>query len=75
VPLIEQGLWQRVKSPLGRACIEARRPGRRHNASMRTEAGSGRVVVRRLVNREAACDVRPRGGWNFGTPIATLPGS
>jgi hypothetical protein len=40
LPMVEQGLWQRVKSPLGRACVEARKPGRRHNAPMRIEAGS-----------------------------------
>ena len=40
VPMVEQGLWERVRSPLARACIEARRPGRRHNAPMRIEAGT-----------------------------------
>lgn len=40
VPMVEEGLWQRVRSPLARACIEARRPGRRHNAPMRIEAGT-----------------------------------
>jgi hypothetical protein len=39
VPMIEQGLWERVRSPLARACIEAKRP-RRHNAPMRIEAGT-----------------------------------
>ena len=40
VSLVEQGLWDRVKSPLGRACVEARKPGRRHSAPMRIEAGT-----------------------------------
>jgi hypothetical protein len=39
-PMVEQGLWEKMKSPLARACIEARKPSRRHNAPMRIEAGS-----------------------------------
>lgn len=38
-PLVEEGLWQRVRRPLVRACIDAHGP-RRHNAPMRIEAGT-----------------------------------
>jgi len=38
--MVEQGLWEKMRSPLARACIEAKKPGRRHNAPMRIEAGS-----------------------------------
>jgi hypothetical protein len=36
---VEEGLWTRVKAPLGRACMDALKP-RRHNAPMRIEAGT-----------------------------------
>jgi hypothetical protein len=38
--MVEADFWQRVKAPLGRACVDARKPGRRHNAPMRIEAGT-----------------------------------
>jgi hypothetical protein len=38
--IVEEGLWQRVMALLGRACVDARKPGRRHNAPMRIEAGT-----------------------------------
>jgi hypothetical protein len=40
VSMVEADFWERVKAPLGRACVDARRPGRRHNAPMRIEAGT-----------------------------------
>jgi hypothetical protein len=40
VSQVGQGLWDRVRSPLARACVAALKPGRRHNAPMRIEAGT-----------------------------------
>jgi hypothetical protein len=41
VPDVEEGLWNRVKGPLTRACVDATKPNRRrHNAPMRIEAGT-----------------------------------
>lgn len=37
--MVEEGLWSKVKAPLGRACVDALKP-RRHNAPMRIEAGT-----------------------------------
>jgi len=37
--MVEDGLWQKVRAPLGRACVDALKP-RRHNAPMKIEAGT-----------------------------------
>lgn len=36
---VEQGLWQKVKGPIGRTCLAALKP-RRHNAPTKIEAGT-----------------------------------
>jgi hypothetical protein len=38
--MIEDGLWQKVRAPLARACLDAHSKPRRHNAPMRIEAGT-----------------------------------
>jgi hypothetical protein len=38
--MVEDGLWRRVKAPLGRACVSALKPGRWRHAPMRIEAGT-----------------------------------
>jgi hypothetical protein len=37
--MVEQGLWDKVKGPVGRTCVLALKP-RRHSAPMRIEAGT-----------------------------------
>jgi hypothetical protein len=37
--MVEQGLWDKVKAPVGRTCVLALKP-RRHSAPMRIEAGT-----------------------------------
>jgi hypothetical protein len=37
---VEEKLWERVGPALVHACVEASKPGRRHNAPMRIEAGT-----------------------------------
>ena len=36
----EDELWNKIEKPFGRACLEAARAVRHHNAPMRIEAGS-----------------------------------
>lgn len=38
--MLEDDLWQKVRTPLGRACVDAQSKPRRHNAPMRIEAGT-----------------------------------
>lgn len=37
---VEEGLWQKIRAPLARACMDAQSKPRRHNAPMRIEAGT-----------------------------------
>ena len=37
---VEEKLWERVGAAVMRACVEASKPGRHHNAPMRIEAGT-----------------------------------
>jgi hypothetical protein len=37
---VEEKLWERVGTAVVRACVEASKPGRRHNKPMRIEAGA-----------------------------------
>jgi hypothetical protein len=38
--MLEDDLWQKVRAPLARACVDAQSKPRRHNAPMRIEAGT-----------------------------------
>ncbi len=37
---VEEGLWQKIRAPVARACVDAQNKPRRHNAPMRIEAGT-----------------------------------
>jgi hypothetical protein len=38
--MLDDDLWQKVRAPLARACVDAQSKPRRHNAPMRIEAGT-----------------------------------